>query len=245
MRKLLSVALVGLTTLACQPELTSPPAEGRPTEAPRAEAGAQAERSPATLPNSEVGPKSSLKGRKVNIDYLKACGSRGISGFRADTLSLPGKVLNDSLSLSSLQRISIQPSENWFFQTNEHESAYCYQWEEYAGYFYFTLMQDDEVCCRSVYLGMADSAGNLLAFTVLALRGGDGYWHRQDSVQKIGPGQFVLHQHNFEDEDTVAAGRQGFTSTHFYYQLVLELSRGGLSLDTLDRRRSDSTTWLK
>lgn len=178
---------------------------------------------------------------KIDIELIKKCGIEGISSFNMDSISDPKKYLDNSIIENTLGKILVNESKDWYLKVNQWERFSCYQWEENEQYFLFTLLQQDESCCLTMYLCITNKDGEILLIRQLGLSGGDGGWFENDWGEKIDFGQYKITYDSYYDEEKVENGDFiGYTREHEFTELMIKFDSGKLKIDTLNYFKKDT-----
>jgi len=178
---------------------------------------------------------------KIDIESIKECAEKGITSFNMDSITDTKKYLDNSIIDNSLGKIPVNEQKDWFLKANEWERFSCYQWEENQNYFLFTLLQQDESCCLTMYLCVSDKSGRLLTIRQLGLSGGDGGWFENDWGERIEFGKFKLFYDSYYDEDKFENGVDlGYTREHEYTELQISLEKESFQIDTLNHIKTDT-----
>lgn len=179
--------------------------------------------------------------KKVDIESIKECAEQGIISFNMDSVADPKKYLDNSVVENVLGKVPVNEEKDWFLKANDWERFSCYQWEENQNYFLFTLIQQDESCCLTLYLCVSDKSGQLLTIRQLGLSGGDGGWFENDWGERIDFGKFKLFHDSYYDEDKFENGMAlGYTREHVYTELQISLEKESFKIDTLNYTKTDT-----
>ncbi len=178
---------------------------------------------------------------KIDIESIKKCAEKGITSFNMDSITDTKKYLDNSIVDDVLGKTPVNEQEDWFLKANEWERFSCHQWEENQNYFLFTLLQQDESCCLTMYLCVSDKSGQLLTIRQLGLSGGDGGWFENDWGERIEFGKFKLFYDSYYDEDKFENGVDlGYSRTHEYTELQISLEKKSFQIDTLNYIKTDT-----
>ena len=178
---------------------------------------------------------------KIDIQAIKKCAQQGITSFNMDSINDTKIYLDNSIVDDVLGKIPVNEHKDWFLKANEWERFSCYQWEENENYFLFTLLQQDESCCLSMYLCLADKKGEILKIRQLGLRGGDGGWFENDWGEKLNFGKFKLFYDSYYDEDKFENDVYlGYTREHEYTELIMSLKNENFVIDTITYAKTDT-----
>ncbi|MDN4164573.1 hypothetical protein QWY31_03615 [Cytophagales bacterium LB-30] len=189
----------------------------------------------------EIQVSESKTVENIDIEFIKRCAQEGITSFSMDTITDTKKYLDNDMVERSLGRIVVNGNEKWHLKVNDWEQLICHQWEENENYFLFTLLQQDETCCMTMYLCVSDKSGQLLAISQLGLSGGDGGWAENDWGERLGFGKFKLYHDSYYDEDQFGDGEDlGYTREHEYTELQISLENGFFQIDTLNYIKTDT-----
>lgn len=178
---------------------------------------------------------------KIDIESIKKCAVQGITSFNMDSINDTKKFLDNSIVDNALGKIPVNEKKDWFLKANEWERFSCYQWEENQDYFLFSILQQDESCCLTMYLCVSDKSGQLLTIRQLGLSGGDGGWFENDWGERIDFGKFKLFYDSYYDEDKFEDGVDlGYTREHEYTELQISLEKESFQIDTLNYIKTDT-----
>lgn len=177
----------------------------------------------------------------IDIQSIKSCADHGIHSFNMDSVINPEKYIDDSIIENILGKVPINQQKDWFLKVSEWERFSCFEWEENENHFLFTLLQQNEFCCLTMYLCASDKNGQIIGIQQLGLNGGDGGWFENDRGEKIGFGKFKLFYDSYYDEDTFQNGLDlGYTRENEYSELLLELKQENFTVDTLFYSKTDT-----
>ena len=178
---------------------------------------------------------------KIDIESIKKCAVQGITSFNMDSINDTKKFLDNLIVDNALGKIPVNEKKDWFLKANEWERFSCYQWEENQDYFLFSILQQDESCCLTMYLCVSDKSGQLLTIRQLGLSGGDGGWFENDWGERIDFGKFKLFYDSYYDEDKFEDGVDlGYTREHEYTELQISLEKESFQIDTLNYIKTDT-----
>lgn len=195
--------------------------------------------------HSQTADAEGKKNSTLHLDtnLIRECAERGISSFNMDSLSDPGKFLDNSLIDEVFGKLPVNGHADWKLEANEYLRFSCHQWEEDNTYFYFTLLQQDESCCLTMFLCVTDKKGKLLAIRQLGVAGSDGGWSGNDQGERIGFGKFkVSNESSYDKEEYEKGINKGFRRKFEFSQLLIDwdIRENRFKVDTLYYSSTDT-----
>ena len=168
-----------------------------------------------------------------SIELLKTLVSKGFTSYHMDSPrpeldTIPEGFINEEFSY-----IRINGFDGWRLRANAYEPVYGFEWEQFGDRILFSVLQDDESCCHTMYLCLADTTGMVLDIKRLALSGADGMWDETCSTHYLGNGEYEVVCISNTADDVIDEIENGYRLYTLTSTIHLGWNRFALTADTL------------
>ncbi|AZQ65382.1 hypothetical protein EI427_24530 [Flammeovirga pectinis] len=180
---------------------------------------------------------------KVNSKPMDSNDLEFLIGYIKDTTPLRLMKLNyeevfsfnkqlKNLPPELLSHIKGEPLGKDLLKFDDYNSFYLIDHFVVGNYFYFRIIEEDEVCCRTMFLISIDTKDYIIKNIFnFGIYGGDGGWHTTSSENWKTDSTLYVVEKNIFDEDLSEGGYERKTETNHY---TYSISNGNLAITFLD-----------